>query len=350
MRLGTKLFVLFVVITSTSSGVVFPELHSHQRLIIENAEWEVERQADSTAVQLDERLNASKRTLTVAATRPDASDHGTDAQTAYLDSLLETASFNQLLPLVVAFATPFGLVAWAYRNDIEQIEAFLDGVSAPERRQYDTELDLTGSNEWAQLEAAVSRLSATLAERETMLLVLNRLLHHDLRNSLNVIQGRAGLLRDATDDPAQRQNADVIHETSEELIRLSEKARTTEQLLVPPSGVDTGPVDLVDVARRIVEEFRERNATVAFHLTAPDTAPVRAGHEVATAVEELLENALTHAGPDPRIDVTVEWRGDATELRVADDGTGIPADEREFDIESGDGTTVVLRFDSAAER
>jgi K+-sensing histidine kinase KdpD len=66
---------------------------------------------------------------------------------------------------------------------------------------------------------------------------------------------------------------------------------------------------------------------------------------------------------------------------VADDGTGIPADEREvllgereisqlhdngglglwlvgwianrydgeFDIESGDGTTVVLRFDSAAE-
>ena len=215
-----------------------------------------------------------------------------------------------------------------------------------------------------------------------MLLVLNRLLRHDPRSSLNVIQGRVRLLEDATDDSARRHNADVIGQVSEELVRLSEKARTTEQLIVPPSEVDSGPVDVAAVARRAVDEFRERHPTVACHLTALESASVHAGYEVAAAVGELPENALAYAGPDPWIDVTVDRRGDATEPRVVDDWPGIPADEREvllgereisqlhhsggrglwlvgwitnrydgeFDIESGDGTTVVLRFDSAAGR
>ena len=533
MRLRTKLLVLFLLLALATSGVVVLEFLSHQRMVVESAESDAANQAESTSVQLDDRLTASQRTLAVAAAHPDASSHGTDAQSRYLDSLLARTAFdgasvvaengtlvaiggvdseterevvgsdlsdrryvrralagetyvsepidaatgnlivvvsvpvrengsvvgtlnaaihlsdasffssiagqtdgtqsiavttgertlyesggdfddpitgtaemettgwtvtasrdrsavventsslvvNQFLPLVVAFVSLFGVIAWVYRKDIKQAEKFLEGVNALERRQYDTELDLSGSSEWNELEAAFSRLAATLAERETMLLVLNRLLRHNLRNSLNVIQGRAGLLRDATEDPDQRHNADVIHQTSEELIRLSEKARTTERLLVPPSEVDTGPVDLADVARRTVEEFRERHPTEAFHLTAPDSAPVQAGHEVGTALEELLENALNYAGTHARIEVTVARRGDRTELRVADDGPGIPADEREvllgereisqlhhsgglglwlvgwitnrydgeFDIESDDGTTVVLRFGSAPE-
>jgi len=94
MRLRTELLVLFTLLTLTSSGVVFLEFHSHQRLIAKNAEREAERQADSTAVRLDDRLNASKRTLTVAAAYLDASDHGTDAQTEYLNSLLERTAFD----------------------------------------------------------------------------------------------------------------------------------------------------------------------------------------------------------------------------------------------------------------
>ncbi|NHN49617.1 HAMP domain-containing histidine kinase [Halostella sp. JP-L12] len=531
MRLRTKLLVLFLLLALTTGSVVFLEFQSHQRLLIENAETDAEKQAESTAVQLDDRLVTSQQTLSVAASHPDVAKHGSDTQSRYLDSLLERTAFDgasvvagngtlvaiggvdestrrdvlgsdlsdrryvrralagethvsepidaetdnavvvvsvpvrengsvvgslnaaihlsnasffssiagrtdetqsiavaagertlydsggdfddpvtgtarmdatgwtvtvsqdraavaegvrslvvqQLAPIVVAFATLFGVVAWVYRKDIKQAEKLLNGVTALERRQYDTELVLSGSSEWGELEAAFSRLAATLAERETMLLVLNRLLRHNLRNSLNVIQGRAGLLKDATDDATRRHNAEVIRETSQELIALSEKARTTEQLLVPPSEVDTSPVDLAAVVRRAVGEFRDAHPTVAFHLTAPDSASVRAGHEVEIAVEELLDNAVSHAGRDPRIDVTVKRRGDATELRVTDDGPGIPADEREvllgereisqlhhsgglglwlvgwianrydgeFDIESDGGTTVALRFATA---
>jgi len=287
--------------------------------------------------------------------------------------------YGQFLPTGVAFFLLFAFVAWLYRKDIRQVEKLLDGVDALERRQYDRGVDLSGSAEWEQLDSAFGRLSNTLAERETMLLVLNRVLRHNLRNSLTVILGRATLIEDSTADEQTRKSAAEIRGAAEELGKLSEKARMTEELLTPAAEIDHDPVDLAELAKRLVGAYRLSETDAEFHLTAPASAPVRAGPEVERAVEELLDNVLEHAGDRPRLDVVVERENGTAVLRVADDGPGIPPDEQaillgerrisqlhhsgglglwlvdwitnrydgDLDIACDDGTVVTLRFPTA---
>ncbi|WP_121822333.1 cache domain-containing sensor histidine kinase [Halostella salina] len=287
--------------------------------------------------------------------------------------------YGQFLPTGVAFFLLFAFVAWLYRKDIRQVEKLLDGVGALERREYDRTVDLSGSAEWEQLDSAFGRLSNTLAERETMLLVLNRVLRHNLRNSLTVILGRATLIEDETDDEGTRRSAAEIRAAAEELGALSEKARMTEDLLTPAVETDHDPVDLSELARRVVGAYRLAGTDAEFHLTAPSSAPVRAGPEVERAVEELIDNVVEHAGDRPRIDLVVEREAETTTLRVADDGPGIPPDEQaillgerrisqlhhsgglglwlvdwitnrydgDLDIGCDDGTVVTLQFENA---
>ena len=49
---------------------------------------------------------------------------------------------------------------------------------------------------------------------------------------------------------------------------------------------------------------------------------------LALALSELLENCVAHAGPDVRVRVAADHDGERVALRVADDGPGIPENER----------------------
>jgi signal transduction histidine kinase len=50
---------------------------------------------------------------------------------------------------------------------------------------------------------------------------------------------------------------------------------------------------------------------------------------LARAVSNLLANAVTHAGPDGRVEVSAADRGDRVEIHVDDDGPGVPVAERQ---------------------
>jgi len=267
----------------------------------------------------------------------------------------------------------FGL--WIYRSDIRQAERLRDQFRRIEAREYDSRVELSGSTEWSEIGASVNRLTETLARREQMLLVLNRLLRHNLRNSLNVIVGRADLI-DADDDRDDTHAAE-IRSAAEELLQLSGRARKTEALITDDeTGVGT-PVDVADVVRERVAAFRRNNPDATVDIEAPETAHASIGGEFATVVDELLANTVDHAGPAPSVRVSVarvdgcagdetavrsnavRWtrsdrdgasirdveraggptdpvRGggrtvtnaDVVELRVADDGPGVPAEER----------------------
>ncbi len=195
----------------------------------------------------------------------------------------------------------FGL--WIYRSDIRQAELLRDQFRRLEAREYDSRVELSGSSEWSEIGASVNRLTETLARREQMLLVLNRLLRHNLRNSLNVIVGRADLI-DANDD-RDRDHAAEIRSAAEELLHLSGRARKTEALITDDrTGIGT-PVDVADVVRERVATFRRNNPDAAVDIDASETARASIGGEFATVVDELLANTVDHAGPAPNVRVTV---------------------------------------------
>ena len=169
----------------------------------------------------------------------------------------------------------------------------------------------------------------TAGELGRRLTVLNRVLRHDIRNSVNVIRGNAQLIRQGTNDADVV--AETIHEQADEMARVSEQARELEAIL-SAEEVDTEPIDLSTTVSAKALAVKRRHEYATVHRSIEEDVWIRASPMIETAVENLLENAIEHndAGhPAVWVDVTTEDRDgrEAVTVRVEDDGPGIPPDQ-----------------------
>jgi signal transduction histidine kinase len=158
--------------------------------------------------------------------------------------------------------------------------------------------------------------------REQRLTVLNRVLRHNVRNELDVVLARA----DRIDDEELR---DGIRESATDLLELGTKARDVEEVMTASTGPPE-PVDLVAVTESVVEEYRGGSAG-EITVERPEELVVSSHRTVLEAVlSELIDNAITHAETSsPSVEVHVQQGEEGTaELAVADDGPGIPEQER----------------------
>ncbi|MXV62466.1 sensor histidine kinase [Natronorubrum sp. JWXQ-INN-674] len=239
--------------------------------------------------------------------------------------LFQVVSGIALLGSITAFG------GWVYRSKIRRIGQLTERLQALERREYDSSQPLGGAAEWRQIDGALEQLSESLARREQMLLVLNRILRHNLRNALNVVVGRAGDLEERLDGE-NRESAREIRAATTELLELADRARMTEDLLDPVDN-ESPRTNLAAVVRERVRLFShspEGDDPVAASVASvrsPERAIAACGPEVAVAVDELLENVAVHAGTEPTVAVAVEAADDCVRIGVADDGPGIPPDE-----------------------
>mgnify|MGYP006279041385 FL=1 len=166
-----------------------------------------------------------------------------------------------------------------------------------------------------------------LKQREIQLQVLHRLLRHNLRNDLNVIEGFAELLAAELDDDRHREFADRIRSNATQLAELSETANTIESV-VGHRELDRRPVDLGE----LVADTAEACATTyaAADLSVDDLTSVRvaAGPPLETAIAELVDNAIEHNHREtPAVSVSVAADGDTATVTISDNGPGIPPAE-----------------------
>jgi PAS domain S-box-containing protein len=163
--------------------------------------------------------------------------------------------------------------------------------------------------------------------REQRLSVLNRVLRHDLRNAMNVVVGHADTL--AAGDERPEVAADAIRARADELLEKSRKARVVERVLDADASHDR-LVDLRELVTRRVEHARDRYPDLAVDTSVPaDPTWASANDLLSVAIDNLLENAASYSGDDPRASVEVE-AGETHVLRVSDNGPGIP--ETEVDV------------------
>ena len=154
---------------------------------------------------------------------------------------------------------------------------------------------------------------------------------HDLRNPLNVIQGRLELIETAADDGTVAEHAASAMTAAERMDELIDDmltvARTDQQQL------SLQPVSLPDAAHRSWTAVSEPEA----ELDVGTDATVRADEsELIRLLENLFRNSVEHAGPD--VGIRVERIPDGFE--VTDDGPGIPTEHRENVFESGFSTAT----------
>ena len=166
---------------------------------------------------------------------------------------------------------------------------------------------------------------------------------HDLKNPLAAVRAEIELARRTGDDDHLEAALDQIDRADELVERVLELAR--EGTAVDPE--DRTRVDLDRVAREAWVCVEGHAAT----LTVEGTPSVEADPgRLREALENLFENAAKHVGPDVTVRVGALGAGDADDSHgfyVADDGPGVPPEERDRVFEWGhtgtdDGTGLGL--------
>lgn len=162
--------------------------------------------------------------------------------------------------------------------------------------------------------------------------MLNRVVRHDIRNDMAVILAWAELLEDHVDD-AGMDHLEKILTSGEHIVELTDIARDYVETLTSDEEIDLKPTPLRKKLTNEITIRREAHpdAEISVDEQIPDV-DVRANEMLSSVFRNLLNNAVQHNDKDsPVVEVSCELRDDTVEVRIADNGPGIP-DERKDTI------------------
>jgi signal transduction histidine kinase len=161
---------------------------------------------------------------------------------------------------------------------------------------------------------------------------LNKLLRHHVLNRMNVVLGR--LEQVSVQGERDEELLDTVTNQSQAVVDLVQQVRTLAHTL--EGNVELEHADLVSLLEERVAAFEDRFEAADVESDLPERVPVEADDALSLAVDELLQNAVEHHdAAAPRIRVSLEADGDTANVRVADDGPGIPDEEKEGAFEKG---------------
>lgn len=163
-------------------------------------------------------------------------------------------------------------------------------------------------------------LERALAQRDEHLQelsVLHRVFRHNFRNDLNLVQGYGSILADDRDDSETAEKFEVAVDSLAQLV--DDVVFISD---IPSSGDARTEFDVVRTLQQIIEDVRAAHE-IDISLSSPSSVTVSASPKLDRAFHEVLSNAAEHHHESPSVSVTVDCDG-WVEIRVADDGPGIP--------------------------
>jgi signal transduction histidine kinase len=169
-----------------------------------------------------------------------------------------------------------------------------------------------------------------LRERNEQLSLLNRIVRHDIRNDMSVIEGWGELLRDEL-PPEKESMLDRILRASQHTIELTRDVRELMAVL-GAQGTDTElqSIDVVRVIEDEAERVRRTFDTAEIRVRSErSSAAVRANSMLSSVVGNLLNNAVQHTDEEtPIVTIDIDVREESVIVTVADNGPGIPEAQR----------------------
>jgi two-component system sensor histidine kinase CpxA len=168
------------------------------------------------------------------------------------------------------------------------------------------------------------KIQALITDKETLL----RDVSHELRSPLARIRVALALAERKAGDAAHGDLVRIEHET-EKLDQLVGQILALARLRSSPleEFVD---VDLDQLLREVVENarFEHGNDRIGYEAVAVPTIQGN-GTELASAVENVLRNALLHSGPASHVGVDLRQSDGEILITVSDNGPGVPEDQLE---------------------
>lgn len=201
---------------------------------------------------------------------------------------------------------------------------------------------VTRSGEIRYLEMAVTRIpykgrqavlgaSRDITDRKEMeekiiqlnevLRLLNKNLRHDVLNDLNVVSNSLELYSENKDEKM----LDNTFRSIEKCINLVKRMRELESLV--SSGGALKPYNVKDVVSSIEKDYDVKVNTKGDGVVLADEA-------LASVLSNVIGNAIKH-GKANKVDIIVEEKDNFCDIRIADNGAGIPDEIKEEIFEEG---------------
>jgi len=254
-----------------------------------------------------------------------------DQATAFLSSL------NELLLALGLTALLSGslLVYFISHTFTRPLENLVAGVRALEQGDYAYPLPVRGGDEVAEVTGTFDRMRTNLQKTQRELLDAERLatigrmassISHDLRHSLAAVMANAEFLCESNLTPGQREElyAEIriaVNQMTDLIESLLEFSRTRESLR-PSYGDVRSAVDRAVQGARAHPEFQRVRIRVS---TDGSTEGWFDFKKLERALLNLLLNACEAVPPNSgKIEIGLQRRGDMLEIRMEDNGPGIP--------------------------
>jgi methyl-accepting chemotaxis protein len=206
-----------------------------------------------------------------------------------------------------------GEVQSAFSNTKAYIDTITEQAEALSDQAFDD--DVLAADIPGRVGDSMETMRRDLQQFITRLEVLNRVLRHNLRNQLDVINSHAEALDDA-------EHGDAILAATEKLATMGTRARRIDHLMSKDRQPTT--VDLADRIETVLDEIETDDAIIK--TSVPDDATVVTDAETLTIVlRSPLENAVTHA--DSSVVISIESTESGCTIEISDDGPGIPSAE-----------------------
>ncbi len=151
---------------------------------------------------------------------------------------------------------------------------------------------------------------------------------HEINNPLAVIAGRAQLfLRDET-DPERRRALALMNAQAKRVYEMI----ADMMLFARPPAPQREPLDLGELIDGVVDDLSPQAAaqeTTLLRLDTSETVGIEADKtQLAVALGAVCRNSLEALGRGGRIEINARSLDGGIEIRIADDGPGIPPEHR----------------------
>jgi two-component sensor histidine kinase len=166
---------------------------------------------------------------------------------------------------------------------------------------------------------AEEAVAASLREKETML----KEIHHRVKNNLQVISSLLGLQSSCLQDEKSR----AIFQESQERVRVMANIHTMLYQSADLARVDFGGF-IRDLAGRLQQSYGLSGSSIEINADIADVSmAIETSIPCGLILNELMSNTLKHAFPEGRageVTVSMKTAGDRFELKVQDNGIGLP--------------------------
>ena len=242
--------------------------------------------------------------------------------------------------LLVVCAAIAGSIALVLRRIAVPVADLIAAANRIGRRDFRARVESDGTGpRWVRdVSRAFNAMATELDAQDQARRHLMADIAHELRTPLAIVQGKLEGLIDGV-YPRDDERLQGLLEDTRVLTRLVDDLRTLSTAESGALGLAKEPTDIVALVHDVVSSLEQQAQTAGVRLeirrdTSREFQPISMDPvRVREVLINLLVNALHHTPANGRVTVDVTDAADHIELRVADTGPGIAADElpRVFD-------------------